>query len=74
MFKSISWHAYLLVLSVIAGAYYIIVIAIFYPRDVIALLKGALGQSLGSLQRLPDESLPATSWVQFKTKCREGRL
>lgn len=42
MFKSISWHEYLLVVSVIAGAYYIIVIAIFYPRDVIALLRGAL--------------------------------
>lgn len=42
MFKSISWQEYLLAVSVIAGAYYFIAIAIFYPGDVIALLKGAL--------------------------------
>lgn len=41
MFKSISWQEYLLAISLIAGVYYFIVIAIFYSRDIVARLKGA---------------------------------
>lgn len=40
MFKSISWQEYLFALSIIATGYYILIIGLFYSRDIIVRLKG----------------------------------
>ncbi len=44
MLKSISWPEYLLAVSLIAGAYYAVIIALFYSRDIAAKIKGAAVQ------------------------------
>lgn len=41
MLKSISWPEYLLAVSLIASAYYAVIIALFYSRDIAAKIKGA---------------------------------
>lgn len=40
MFKSISWQEYLFALSIIAAGYYILIVGLFYSRDIIVKLKG----------------------------------
>lgn len=41
MFKSISWQEYLYVIGLIAAGYYVVIVAVFYSRDIIGRLKGA---------------------------------
>src|SRR5688572_24405817 len=41
MFKSISWQEYLYVIGLIAAGYYVIVVAVFYSRDILSKLRGA---------------------------------
>jgi hypothetical protein len=41
MFKSISWQEFLYAVAVLSGGYYIIVIAVFYSRDILNKLRGA---------------------------------
>lgn len=41
MFKSISWQEYLYAIGLIAAAYYVVVVAVFYSRDILSRLKGA---------------------------------
>ncbi|HEX5171959.1 MAG TPA: hypothetical protein VFW11_22425 [Cyclobacteriaceae bacterium] len=41
MFNSISWEEYLFTIGFIAAAYYAIVLAAFYSRDILLRLKGA---------------------------------
>lgn len=40
MFKTISWQEYLLAVSLIAGAYYAAISAIFYSRNIAVRIKG----------------------------------
>ncbi|RAV97649.1 hypothetical protein [Pseudochryseolinea flava] len=40
MFKSISWEEYLFAVGCLAAGYYVIAVAIFYSRDIVAKLKG----------------------------------
>jgi hypothetical protein len=40
MFKSISWQEYLMAVGLLTAGYYIIVISVFYSRDVLLKLKG----------------------------------
>lgn len=41
MFKSISWQEFLYAVALLAGGYYLVVVAVFYSRDILLRLKGA---------------------------------
>jgi hypothetical protein len=41
MFKSISWQEYLYGIGLLAVGYYIVIVAIYYSRDILAKVKGA---------------------------------
>ena len=41
MFKSISWQQYLYVVGVLSFTYYVLIIAIFYSRDILLKFKGS---------------------------------
>jgi hypothetical protein len=41
MFKSISWQEYLLTVALLAAAYYLFIISVFYYRDIWQKIKGA---------------------------------
>ncbi len=41
MFKSISWQEYLLAVALLAAAYYVFIISVFYHRDIWQKIKGA---------------------------------
>lgn len=41
MFKSISWQDYLMAAGVLSLGYYVVVIGVFYSRDILHRLKGA---------------------------------
>lgn len=41
MFKSISWQEYLLAVALLAAAYYVFIISVFYYRDIWQKIKGA---------------------------------
>jgi hypothetical protein len=41
MFKSISWQEYIYAIGLIAAGYYVLVVAVFYSRDILSKLRGA---------------------------------
>ena len=41
MFKSISWQEYLYAIGLIATGYYVIMVVVFYSRDILSKLRGA---------------------------------
>jgi hypothetical protein len=40
MFKSISWQEFLYAVALLSGGYYLIVVAVFYSRDILNRLRG----------------------------------
>lgn len=40
MFKSISWQEFLYAVALLSGGYYVIVVAVFYSRDILKKLRG----------------------------------
>ena len=40
MFKSISWQEFLYAVALLSGGYYVIVVAVFYSRDILNRLRG----------------------------------
>jgi hypothetical protein len=40
MFKSISWQEFLYAVALLSGGYYVIVVAVFYSRDILNKLRG----------------------------------
>jgi hypothetical protein len=40
MFKSISWQEFLYAVALLSGGYYVIVVAVFYSKDILNKLRG----------------------------------
>lgn len=73
MFKTISWQEYLYTISVIAAGYYVIVVAVYYSRDILSRIKGATiprvkqtqpspqnqkGKFMGAISDAPKKRIP----------------
>ncbi len=81
MFKSISWQDYLLAVGVLAAGYYLIVISVFYSRDILSRLKGATVSKTKAPQATPEAeaqkfmgaiSNPVKKKIPLKQSISEG--
>jgi peroxiredoxin family protein len=58
MFKSISWHEYLLTTGLLAAGYYVVIFSVFYSKEIVLRLKGETVPKIKPLEPVEQERKP----------------